>query len=656
MVSLPPSASFLVPRKVLLLFAVLFISFDLSHCYDNVTGFSTPEECKRECIEGESPKNCYYRFHIEFYTTVGPACDKGFEKECVWADGYEKTILSINRQIPGPPIEVCLGDTIVVDVENAAPGLEVTIHWHGLFQNGYQYYDGVPYVTQCPIPSSTTFRYTFGANNAGTHFYHSHMSTHMLDGQIGSLIVKTPRDPHKNLYDDERVIMLNDWMHTLSLERLPGVFSRPNPGQAAQNILINGLGNWTEYSEKDEGVRKGRLTVIDVKPMLRYRVRIINAFSTVCPVEILFHGHRCSVIAQDGEEVYPKTVDRLVTTAGERVDCIITANKTVDSYWIHARGLGECGPPDNSVHQLAILRYAGASSTPSEPPPTYNDVAPGVIYNGLDASKCNTTDDSQVVCVNQFKSLKTESEVLGVDPDEQHIMDFWFFNYTQYGDNLLFKADSVYPAFFDASDKSQLLSMFNDISFETPSSPLISDFRSYRTVCKQNELSTCHQPCTCTQVIPAKYGAVVELVIYDSNQLEGLYHPFHLHGHSFQVFGLGTLKTTGNITRAEMGQVLQDHRRRLKEGLYKNPPSKDTVKIPQGGFAIIRFKADNPGWWLIHCHFTWHHLTGMELVIRVGEQYQLPPVPPGFPECSNWTPALNTLNNFYGFRYPQIYN
>ncbi|XP_076653957.1 uncharacterized protein LOC143359705 [Halictus rubicundus] len=646
----PPFTDFFEPRKLFLLFAVLLINFNLSHGAGNES-YATAEECKRECIPGGERKICYYKFHIEFYITDGPACYyPGMEKECAMADGFQKTILPINRMIPGPLIEVCLGDLVVVDVQNAAPGTEVTMHWHGIFQNGYQYYDGVPYVTQCPIPSSSTFRYQFEVDNSGTHFYHSHVSTYMLDGQTGPLIVKNPVDPHKQLYDDERIVHLNDWMHELSLERIPGRF-RTNPlGQAPDNILINGIGNWTDPSTRNT---TGRLAVIHVQPGLRYRMRIINAFSTVCLAEISFHGHRCTVIAQDGEDVWPKTVDRLVTSSGERVDCIINANKTVDSYWIHVRGLGEC--ENTAVHQLAILQYDGAPSIPSESPPQYADAAPGVIYNGLDTSKCNTTDDSQAVCVNQLKSLNANSGLLQVYPDVQHVLDFWFFNYTQYGDRLLFKSNSDYPGFFDANDNSQLISMFNNITYETPASPLISDFRSYQTVCKPNQLSTCNEPCTCTQVIPVPYRAVVELMIYDSNQLEGLHHPFHLHGYTFQVFGLGTLKTTGNITEAEIGEVLNDHTRRLKEGLYKNPPSKDTVKIPQGGFAIIRFRADNPGWWLIHCHFSWHHLTGMELVIRVGEQYQLPPVPMGFPECSNWTPALYTLSDFYGFRFPQPY-
>ena len=35
-------------------------------------------------------------------------------------------------------------------------------------------------------------------------------------------------------------------------------------------------------------------------------------------------------------------------------------------------------------------------------------------------------------------------------------------------------------------------------------------------------------------------------------------------------------------------------------------PLKDTISIPSKGFAVFRFKASNPGWWLLHCHFGKH--------------------------------------------------
>lgn len=42
--------------------------------------------------------------------------------------------------IPGPSIQVCDGDRVVIDVENHMEGMEVTIHWHGIWQRGTQYY------------------------------------------------------------------------------------------------------------------------------------------------------------------------------------------------------------------------------------------------------------------------------------------------------------------------------------------------------------------------------------------------------------------------------------------------------------------------------------------------------------------------------------
>lgn len=60
--------------------------------------------------------------------------------------------------IPGPSIDVCQGDKIVIDVLNNIEGEELSIHWHGILQKGSQYYDGVPFLTQCPIGEQTTFR------------------------------------------------------------------------------------------------------------------------------------------------------------------------------------------------------------------------------------------------------------------------------------------------------------------------------------------------------------------------------------------------------------------------------------------------------------------------------------------------------------------
>ena len=90
------------------------------------------------------------------------------------------------------------------------------------------------------------FSYQFRVKNSGTHFYHSHVAVHKIDGQYGSLIVRQPRsvDPQTELYDEDlptHVILLSDWFHELSMERFPGLLNRTR-GQIATNILINGKG------------------------------------------------------------------------------------------------------------------------------------------------------------------------------------------------------------------------------------------------------------------------------------------------------------------------------------------------------------------------------------------------------------------------------
>lgn len=76
---------------------------------------------------------------------------------------------------------------------------------------------------------------------------------------------------------------------------------------------------------------------------------------------------------------------------------------------------------------------------------------------------------------------------------------------------------------------------------------------------------------------------------------------------------------------------------------FDTPAGKDTIALPNNGYAVIRFRASNPGYWLFHCHFVYHHAVGMELVFQVGEQSDLPAVPENFPRCGNFIPDINPV-------------
>ena len=75
-------------------------------------------------------------------------------------DGVFRPMIAINGKFPGELIRCNEGDTIVVNVDNQAANA-TAIHWHGIFQNGTNFMDGVPGVTQCPIAPGKKFRYEF---------------------------------------------------------------------------------------------------------------------------------------------------------------------------------------------------------------------------------------------------------------------------------------------------------------------------------------------------------------------------------------------------------------------------------------------------------------------------------------------------------------
>jgi FtsP/CotA-like multicopper oxidase with cupredoxin domain len=80
--------------------------------------------------------------------------------------------------------------------------------------------------------------------------------------------------------------------------------------------------------------------------------------------------------------------------------------------------------------------------------------------------------------------------------------------------------------------------------------------------------------------------------------------------------------------------------RRLPRSSNPMLPVKDTISVPSRGYTIFRFRADNPGWWMLHCHFEWHVSIGMSMVLQVGETTQMPRPPENFPKCNSFTPNI----------------
>lgn len=194
-----------------------------------------------------------------------------------------------------------------------------------------------------------------------------------------------------------------------------------------------------------------------------------------------------------------------------------------------------------------------------------------------------------------------------------------------------------------------------------PPAPLISQYDDINPeqFCNgDNRPANCGQNCMCTHKIDIPLNAVVEVVLVDegkttppsslnyfydlfvSVQQPNLSHPFHLHGQVFNVIGIGR-SPDRNVKKINLKHALDLDRQGLLHRQFNLPPGKDTIAVPNNGYVVLRFRAENPGFWLFHCHFLFHIVIGMNLVLQVGTPDDLPPIPPGFPTCGDHTPAID---------------
>lgn len=110
---------------------------------------------------------------------------------------------------PGKEIRLSVGDTLVAELSNQLPNKTATsIHWHGIALRNDM--DGVPPTTQTAVRAGSSFTYRFIADAPGTYFFHPHVGVQLDRGLYAPLIIDDPQEPLA--YDDEWVVLLDDWV------------------------------------------------------------------------------------------------------------------------------------------------------------------------------------------------------------------------------------------------------------------------------------------------------------------------------------------------------------------------------------------------------------------------------------------------------------
>ena len=273
----------------------------------------------------------------------------------------------VNGRLPAPLLRWREGDAVTLRVSNrlSAPS---SIHWHGVIVPADM--DGVPGLSFNGIGPGETYVYRFKVNQSGTYWYHSHSRFLEQTGLYGPIVIE-PRRGERHRADREHVVLLSEWTDLdpehiyRALKRQSNYFNfgrrtvgdfvndvrkqgwkptmadRRTWGQMrmdptdlldvsgyAYTYLMNGstpAGNWTGLFRRGEKVR----------------LRFING-SSMSFFDVRIPGLKLMVVAADGQDVEPVTVDEFRMGAAEVYDVIVEP-KDDRAYTIFAQSLDRSG-------------------------------------------------------------------------------------------------------------------------------------------------------------------------------------------------------------------------------------------------------------------------------------------------------------------------
>ncbi|KAI3731842.1 hypothetical protein L1987_63032 [Smallanthus sonchifolius] len=521
-----------------------------------------------------------------------------------------RNIVTINQMYPGPAVYAQEGDRLIIKLTNETP-YNASIHWHGVRQIRSCWSDGPSYITQCPVQPGRTFTYKFTlVKQKGTLFWHAHFSW-LRATVYGALIIYPKKGvpyPFKHPYEEHTIILGEYWNKDLvQLERI--VVASGGPAPVAEAYTING------HPGPNYNCSANDVYTIDVVPGQTYMLRLIG---TLLHMECFFSiaNHKLTIVEADGEYTKPLTTDHVMLGPGQTVNVLVTTNQKIGRYSM-AMGPYMSGQNVTIQHitSIAYFQYVGASP---------HSVA-------LPASLLPRFDDNLVV-----KTVMDGLKILQIRNIPKEIDTNLFFTI---GFNVNKCVSKTPKLNCQGSNGGVMATSMNNNSFIKPTISLLQayyyhinghfteDFPGYplkfydfvNGAPNSAPNNTGSKNGTRTKVI--EYGSRVQLILQDTGTVTSENHPIHFHGYSFYVIGYGS----GNYNPKTATFNLVD------------PPYMNTIGVPVGGWAAIRFVADNPGVWFMHCHLEVHMTWGLGVVLIVkngqGPMETLPHPPADMPLC-----------------------
>ena len=521
--------------------------------------------------------------------------------------GRHRPALAINGSIPAPVLYFTEGDTAIIYVHNNAKQT-TSIHWHGIILPNQ--YDGVPYLTTQPVGPGGVRLFKFPLVQHGTYWYHSHMGLQQQSGLYGAIVIRKREGgmtagmkDMKGMdasYNKEYTMLISDWtdekpyevdrsLHNATDWYAIKKGSTQNYAEAVnKGYLKTKLTNeWKRMAAMDvSDVAYDRFfingekdaSVPDVKPGDRVKLHIVNGSSSTY-FWLQYAGGKITVVANDGMDVKPVDVDRMIIAVAETYDVIVTV-------------------PNN-------MRYEFKATAEDRTKTTSLWLADGMQVAAPILPKLNYFEGMKVM--NSMMRGNGDMGSMGMKMANQQ-MDMNMVMYPEMGSNAkpdkkaaMDTATDNGGMDMDAMDMGSSNGMvtLNYGMLQSPNKTTLPNapFKELRFNLTGNMnryvWTINNKTVSESDYILIKKGENVRIILYNGTMMR---HPMHLHGHFFRV--------------------LNGH------GDYS--PLKNTLDILPMETDTLEFAATESGDWFFHCHILYHMMSGMG---RIFEYENSPPNP-----------------------------
>lgn len=315
--------------------------------------------------------------------------------------GRARTATAVNGQVPAPLLRWREGDTVTLRVTNRLP-VRSSVHWHGLLVPAEM--DGVPGLGFPGIAPGETYVYRFPVRQSGTYWYHAHSGFQEQTGLYGPIIIE-PRGGERRAGRDYTVL-ISDWSDS-DPEHLFATLKRQsdyyNYGKrTVGDFLAEGRSKGWSTAIQEAGawgrMRMDRTDLVDVSgatytylmngvapagnwtapfdPGDTVRLRFING-SAMSFFDVRIPGLELTVVAADGQDVEPVTVDEFRMASGEVLDVIVKPRGD-QAYTIFAQSMDRSGYARGTLSPREGLQAAVPAMDP-RPVLTMADMGMGTV-------------------------------------------------------------------------------------------------------------------------------------------------------------------------------------------------------------------------------------------------------------------------------------